>query len=30
MERIGITLPAFTPIQNSLWVTLCGRALARR
>jgi O-methyltransferase involved in polyketide biosynthesis len=30
MERMGITLPAFTPIQDSLWVTLCGRALARR
>ncbi|MFC4014938.1 class I SAM-dependent methyltransferase [Nonomuraea purpurea] len=27
---MGITLPAFTPAQNSLWLTLCGRALDSR
>jgi hypothetical protein len=27
---MGITLPAFTPIQESLFLTLCGRALDYR
>jgi O-methyltransferase involved in polyketide biosynthesis len=24
------TLPTFTPLENSLWLTLCGRALDNR
>lgn len=24
------TLPAFTPLEDSLWLTLCGRALDNR
>src|SRR5215218_5363404 len=27
---MGITLPAFTPIEESLFLTLCGRALDNR
>jgi uncharacterized protein YbjQ (UPF0145 family) len=26
-EPMGITLPAFTPLEDSLWLTLCCRAL---
>ncbi len=28
--NMGITLPAFTPIEESLFLTLCGRALDNR
>ena len=27
---MGITLPAFTPLEDSLWLTLCCRALDYR
>jgi O-methyltransferase involved in polyketide biosynthesis len=27
---MAITLPAFTPLEDSLWLTLCGRALDHR
>jgi O-methyltransferase involved in polyketide biosynthesis len=27
---MSITLPTFTPLENSLWLTLCGRALDNR
>jgi O-methyltransferase involved in polyketide biosynthesis len=27
---MGITLPAFTPLEGSLWLTLCCRALDNR
>ncbi|GAA3513387.1 O-methyltransferase involved in polyketide biosynthesis [Streptosporangium album] len=27
---MGISLPAFTPVEDSLWLTLCGRALDNR
>jgi O-methyltransferase involved in polyketide biosynthesis len=27
---MGITLPAFTPLEDSLWLTLCCRALDSR
>jgi len=27
---MGITLPAFTPLEDSLWLTLCCRALDNR
>ncbi|MFI6595815.1 class I SAM-dependent methyltransferase [Nonomuraea sp. NPDC050536] len=27
---MGITLPEFTPMENSLWLTLCGKALDSR
>lgn len=27
---MGITLPAFTPMEDTLWLTLCGRALDYR
>ncbi|MGA8115309.1 MAG: class I SAM-dependent methyltransferase [Actinocatenispora sp.] len=27
---MGITLPTFTPMQETLWLTLCGRALDNR
>jgi O-methyltransferase involved in polyketide biosynthesis len=27
---MGITLPALTPLEDSLWLTLCGRALDNR
>jgi Leucine carboxyl methyltransferase len=29
-EPMGITLPAFTPLEDSLWLTLCCRALDNR
>jgi O-methyltransferase involved in polyketide biosynthesis len=27
---MGTTLPAFTPLEDSLWLTLCARALDNR
>jgi O-methyltransferase involved in polyketide biosynthesis len=30
VDPMGVTLPAFTPLEDSLWLTLCCRALDNR